>query len=157
MIAIILPNGLPFLISFLATTWARAIAAPLNSAYPLLPSPSPLSPPSLPSLSPSLSPSLPLSPLPSPLPSFSPPSLPSPPLPLLSPPLPSPPPSFIFPTFFFDMYFRYTLDEFVFYLDDIKAKVVVLAPGPHAGRDAAQKLKIPIWEMTQDSKDKKVS
>ena len=106
MIAIILPNGLPFLISFLATTWARAIAAPLNSAYPF--------------------PSSPLS-------------------------------SFLFFIYFFEMYFRYTLDEFVFYLDDIKAKVVVLAPGPHAGRDAAQKLKIPIWEMNQDSKDKKVS
>eukprot|EP00026_Physarum_polycephalum_P001975 Phypoly_transcript_01979.p1 GENE.Phypoly_transcript_01979~~Phypoly_transcript_01979.p1 ORF type:complete len:467 (+),score=109.53 Phypoly_transcript_01979:1527-2927(+) len=81
VIAIILPNGLPFLVSFLAVTWSRAIAAPLNSGY--------------------------------------------------------------------------TTDEFVFYLDDIKAKVVILAPGPHAGRDAAEKLKIPIWELHQDSKDKK--
>lgn len=35
VISPILPNGLSFLISFLGVTWARAIAAPLNSAYPL--------------------------------------------------------------------------------------------------------------------------
>jgi acyl-CoA synthetase (AMP-forming)/AMP-acid ligase II len=33
MVSIVLPNGLEFLATFLATTCARAIAAPLNSAY----------------------------------------------------------------------------------------------------------------------------
>src|SRR5262249_8625306 len=32
-IAIVLPNNLEFLAAFLATTWARAVAAPLNPAY----------------------------------------------------------------------------------------------------------------------------
>jgi acyl-CoA synthetase (AMP-forming)/AMP-acid ligase II len=32
-IAIVLPNGLEFLVAFLATTWARAVAAPLNPGY----------------------------------------------------------------------------------------------------------------------------
>src|SRR5262249_34410574 len=32
-VAIVLPNGLEFLVAFLATTWARAIAAPLNPGY----------------------------------------------------------------------------------------------------------------------------
>src|SRR5262245_11822369 len=32
-VAIVLPNGLEFLTSFLAVTWARGIAAPLNPAY----------------------------------------------------------------------------------------------------------------------------
>ena len=32
-IGIVLPNGLEFLVAFLATTWARAIAAPLNPEY----------------------------------------------------------------------------------------------------------------------------
>jgi acyl-CoA synthetase (AMP-forming)/AMP-acid ligase II len=32
-VAIVLPNGLEFLTTFLATTWARAVAAPLNPAY----------------------------------------------------------------------------------------------------------------------------
>src|SRR5262245_63683112 len=32
-VSIVLPNGLEFLTTFLATTCARAIAAPLNSAY----------------------------------------------------------------------------------------------------------------------------
>jgi acyl-CoA synthetase (AMP-forming)/AMP-acid ligase II len=32
-VAIVLPNGLEFLATFLATTWARAVAAPLNPAY----------------------------------------------------------------------------------------------------------------------------
>src|SRR5262249_54108120 len=32
-IAIVLPNTLEFLVAFLATTWARAVAAPLNPAY----------------------------------------------------------------------------------------------------------------------------
>jgi acyl-CoA synthetase (AMP-forming)/AMP-acid ligase II len=32
-VAIVLPNGLEFVTTFLATTWARAIAAPLNPAY----------------------------------------------------------------------------------------------------------------------------
>src|SRR5882672_5197394 len=32
-IAIVLPNTLEFLVAFLATTWARAVAAPLNPGY----------------------------------------------------------------------------------------------------------------------------
>src|SRR5438105_2348139 len=32
-VAIVLPNGLEFLVAFLAVTWARGIAAPLNPAY----------------------------------------------------------------------------------------------------------------------------
>ena len=32
-VAIVLPNNLEFLVAFLATTWARAVAAPLNPAY----------------------------------------------------------------------------------------------------------------------------
>src|SRR3954463_4578591 len=32
-VAIVLPNNLEYLVTFLATTWARAIAAPLNPAY----------------------------------------------------------------------------------------------------------------------------
>src|SRR6516164_5215964 len=32
-VAIVLPNGLEYLVSFLAATWAKLIAAPLNSAY----------------------------------------------------------------------------------------------------------------------------
>src|SRR5262249_30292522 len=32
-VAIVLPNGLEFLVAFLATTWARAVAAPLNPGY----------------------------------------------------------------------------------------------------------------------------
>src|SRR5262245_30349785 len=32
-IAIVLPNSLEFLVAFLATTWARAVGAPLNPGY----------------------------------------------------------------------------------------------------------------------------
>src|SRR5882672_5009264 len=32
-IGIVLPNNLEFLVAFLATTWARAVAAPLNPGY----------------------------------------------------------------------------------------------------------------------------
>src|SRR3954471_16215359 len=32
-VAIVLPNSLEFLVAFLATTWARAVAAPLNPGY----------------------------------------------------------------------------------------------------------------------------
>src|SRR5919206_3103257 len=32
-VAIVLPNSLEYLVAFLATTWARAIAAPLNPGY----------------------------------------------------------------------------------------------------------------------------
>lgn len=48
------------------------------------------------------------------------------------------------------------MDEFVFYLDDIKAKAVILPPGAHPARDAATKLNIPIWEI-KPSEDVKVS
>ncbi len=33
VVSVVAPNGIPFLVSFLAVTWARAIAAPLNQAY----------------------------------------------------------------------------------------------------------------------------
>src|SRR5262249_3924213 len=32
-IALVLPNRLEFIVTFLATTWARAVAAPLNPGY----------------------------------------------------------------------------------------------------------------------------
>src|SRR5476649_768289 len=32
-IGIVLPNNLEFLVAFLGTTWARAVAAPLNPGY----------------------------------------------------------------------------------------------------------------------------
>eukprot|EP00906_Rhabdomonas_costata_P037548 RCo052903 len=33
VVAIVLPNGIPFVVAFLATTWIRAVAAPLNPGY----------------------------------------------------------------------------------------------------------------------------
>eukprot|EP01111_Echinosteliopsis_oligospora_P018006 TRINITY_DN8031_c0_g1_i1.p1 TRINITY_DN8031_c0_g1~~TRINITY_DN8031_c0_g1_i1.p1 ORF type:complete len:342 (-),score=73.09 TRINITY_DN8031_c0_g1_i1:566-1591(-) len=78
VVAVILPNGLPFLVSFLAVTWARAVAAPLNSGY--------------------------------------------------------------------------KTDEFLFYLEDIKAKIVIIPPGPSHAKEAAEKLKIPMWEIECDEK-----
>lgn len=75
IIAIILPNSASSITTFLAVTWARAIAAPLNAAY--------------------------------------------------------------------------TTDEFLFYLDDIKAKAILLPPGDHAALAAAKKLNIPVWEVQE--------
>lgn len=72
-IAIVLPNGLEFLVAFLATTWARAIAAPLNSGY--------------------------------------------------------------------------KVEEFRFYLEDARAKAIILPPGDHPAREAARQLQIPTWEV----------
>jgi acyl-CoA synthetase (AMP-forming)/AMP-acid ligase II len=71
-VAIVLPNGAEFLVAFLAATWARAIAAPLNPAY--------------------------------------------------------------------------KLDEFIFYMEDIGVKAVIVPPGEHPARDAARQLNIPSWE-----------
>jgi acyl-CoA synthetase (AMP-forming)/AMP-acid ligase II len=33
VLSVVMPNGLPYLTTFLAVTWARAVAAPLNPAY----------------------------------------------------------------------------------------------------------------------------
>jgi oxalate---CoA ligase len=77
-IAIVLPNNLEFLVAFLATTWARAVAAPLNPGY--------------------------------------------------------------------------KVEEFRFYLEDARAKGVILAPGEHPAREAARQLQIPIWECGADCK-----
>jgi acyl-CoA synthetase (AMP-forming)/AMP-acid ligase II len=71
-IAIVLPNNLEYLVTFLASTWARAIAAPLNPGY--------------------------------------------------------------------------KVEEFRFYMEDAGAKAVIVAPGEHPAREAAQQLRIPIWE-----------
>lgn len=82
-VAIVLPNGYPFLVSFFAVTWARVVVSPLNSAY--------------------------------------------------------------------------TKDEFTFYLQDLEAKFVILPPGPHAAREAATQLKIPILEVQEDGAKKNVA
>lgn len=76
-VAIVLPNNLEFLVTFLGTTWARAIAAPLNPAY--------------------------------------------------------------------------KTEEFRFYMEDAGARAVIVPPGPHAARDAAQQLQLPLWECGLDA------
>lgn len=75
-VAIVLPNNLEFVVTFLATTWARAIAAPLNPGY--------------------------------------------------------------------------KVEEFRFYLEDAGAKAVVVPPGDHPAREAANHLGIPVWESLLD-------
>src|SRR5205814_3319862 len=76
-IAIVLPNNLEFLVAFLGTTWARAVAAPLNPGY--------------------------------------------------------------------------KVEEFRFYLEDARARAVIVAPGDHPAREAARQLQIPIWECGLDA------
>src|SRR5579864_7429007 len=75
-IGIVLGNNLEYLVTFLATTWARAVAAPLNPGY--------------------------------------------------------------------------KVEEFRFYLEDAGAKAIIVAPGDHPARAAAQQLQIPIWQCTVD-------
>jgi acyl-CoA synthetase (AMP-forming)/AMP-acid ligase II len=77
-IAIVLPNGLEFLVAFLATTWARAIAAPLNPGY--------------------------------------------------------------------------KVEEFRFYLEDARARGIIVSPGDHPAREAARQLQIPILECGLDTR-----
>lgn len=72
-IGIVLPNNLEFLVAFLGTTWARAVAAPLNPGY--------------------------------------------------------------------------KVEEFRFYLEDARAKAVIVGPGDHPAREAARQLGLPIWEI----------
>ena len=76
-IGIVLPNNLEYLVAFLATTWARAVAAPLNPGY--------------------------------------------------------------------------KVEEFRFYLEDAGARAVIVAPGDHPAREAAQQLQLPIWECGLDA------
>jgi acyl-CoA synthetase (AMP-forming)/AMP-acid ligase II len=76
-VSIVLPNGLEFLATFLATTCAGAIAAPLNSAY--------------------------------------------------------------------------KTEEFRFYMEDAAAQAVIVPPGAHPAREAAQQLNLPVWEARLDA------
>jgi acyl-CoA synthetase (AMP-forming)/AMP-acid ligase II len=45
----------------------------------------------------------------------------------------------------------YKAEEFRFYLDDAGAKAVIVPPGPHAVREAAQQLRLPVWEASLDT------
>jgi acyl-CoA synthetase (AMP-forming)/AMP-acid ligase II len=45
---------------------------------------------------------------------------------------------------------QYTVDEFKFYMEDAAAQLAVVPPGPHAGRDAAMQLGIPVMEASLD-------
>jgi acyl-CoA synthetase (AMP-forming)/AMP-acid ligase II len=76
-VAIVLPNGLEFLAAFMAATWARLVAAPLNPAY--------------------------------------------------------------------------KADEFRFYMEDAGIRAVIVPPGDHAAREAADHLNLPVWEVRLDS------
>lgn len=76
-VSIILPNGLEFLATFLATTCAGAIAAPLNPAY--------------------------------------------------------------------------KVDEFKFYMEDAESRAVIVPPGAHPAREAAEQLKLAVWECRLDA------
>jgi acyl-CoA synthetase (AMP-forming)/AMP-acid ligase II len=75
-VSIVLGNNLEYLATFLATTWARAVAAPLNPAY--------------------------------------------------------------------------KVEEFHFYMEDARAKAIILPPGDHPAREAAAQLHLPVWEATLD-------
>ncbi|MSQ07958.1 MAG: AMP-dependent synthetase [Dehalococcoidia bacterium] len=44
----------------------------------------------------------------------------------------------------------YTLDEFKFFMEDAAAQFAIVPPGPHAGRDAATQLGIPVIEASLD-------
>jgi acyl-CoA synthetase (AMP-forming)/AMP-acid ligase II len=76
-VSIVLPNGLEILTTFLATTCAGAVAAPLNPSY--------------------------------------------------------------------------KVDEFKFYMEDAQSRAVIVSPGPHAAREAAAQLNLPVWEARLDS------
>jgi acyl-CoA synthetase (AMP-forming)/AMP-acid ligase II len=77
IVAIVLPNGLEYLATFLAVTRARLVAAPLNPAY--------------------------------------------------------------------------KADEFRFYLEDAGARLVITVPGPHASREAAAGLELPVWTAVREA------
>jgi acyl-CoA synthetase (AMP-forming)/AMP-acid ligase II len=78
VVAVVLPNSLEYLTTFLAVTWIRAIAAPLNPAY--------------------------------------------------------------------------KVEEFRFYLEDSGACSVIVPPGAHAARQAAEQLGLSLWEARLDSR-----
>jgi acyl-CoA synthetase (AMP-forming)/AMP-acid ligase II len=44
----------------------------------------------------------------------------------------------------------YKVEEFAFYLQDAGARAVIVAPGSHPARAAAQQLNIPLWEVRRD-------
>ena len=78
-VALVLPNGLELLATFLAVTRARLVAAPLNPAY--------------------------------------------------------------------------KAEEFRFYMEDIGVRALVVPPGPHPARDAADALGLPVWTATRDGQN----
>ena len=79
-IGIVIGNNLEFVVAFLATTWARAIAAPLNPGY--------------------------------------------------------------------------KVEEFRFYLEDARAKAVIVPSGDHPAREAAKQLNLPMFECALDEKQR---
>lgn len=44
----------------------------------------------------------------------------------------------------------YKAEEFRFYLEDIGVRALIVPPGPHAARDAAQALNLPTWTVTRE-------
>jgi acyl-CoA synthetase (AMP-forming)/AMP-acid ligase II len=42
----------------------------------------------------------------------------------------------------------YALDEFKFFMEDAGSQLAIVPPGPHAGRDAAEQLGIPVMDCT---------
>ena len=44
----------------------------------------------------------------------------------------------------------YSLDEFMFFMEDASSQLAILPPGPHAGRDAAERLGIPTLDASLD-------
>jgi acyl-CoA synthetase (AMP-forming)/AMP-acid ligase II len=79
-VGIVLPNNLEFVVAFLATTWARAVAAPFNPGY--------------------------------------------------------------------------KVEEFRYYLEDSGAKHIIVGPGQHPAREAANQLSLAIWECGLDAQGK---
>lgn len=48
----------------------------------------------------------------------------------------------------------YKVEEFRFYMEDAGVRAVIVPPGPHAAREAAEQLKLPIWEARSDAAGK---
>src|SRR5262249_11542993 len=44
----------------------------------------------------------------------------------------------------------YKVEEFRFYLEDSRARAVIVPPGGHPARDAAKQLGLPTWECSLD-------
>ena len=44
----------------------------------------------------------------------------------------------------------YTVDEFKFFIEDADSQLVIVPPGPHAGRESAEQLGIPVMECSLD-------